>query len=400
MGPGLPEEPSPAPWEGGATWWRTLRAGLTGRHHGKQCRSPFVVGAQTDERTHCLKHLLSLAPFVLVPTLASAAIVWKGDFETGNLSQWDRTQSVASNRLLVVSDVVREGRYALRAMVRKGDDPIKASGNRNELLYMGLEPSGSEYYYKWSTLFPQNFPRSSKWQIFTQWHHEGLNGSPPLELYVVDDELRMRVGGTSGQVVWRAPLQREKWNDFVLRVKWSSDPKVGFVEMYHDGKLVVPLRRMATQYKGERNYLKVGLYRDASISPEGVIFHDGFTMATELKDVMPVPPPAAVAAPTLAPTPVAAPEPVPEPVAAPAPAPAPVAAPEPIVQTPPFLPDTSEAPGLLVPQDPMLGTMGPAGCGASATGGTPFLVGAAFGLLALLSRRKPAHAPVRSGPRR
>jgi Polysaccharide lyase len=135
-----------------------------------------------------LKRLLKLAPFaLLLPTLASASVVWKGDFETGNLSQWDREQSVSSSRLQVVSAPAREGRYALKAIVRQGDDPINASGNRNEVLYLGREASGSEYFYKWSTLFPSSFPRSSTWQVFTQWHHDGDGGSPPLEFFIIDD---------------------------------------------------------------------------------------------------------------------------------------------------------------------------------------------------------------------
>ncbi|HEY0093708.1 MAG TPA: polysaccharide lyase, partial [Archangium sp.] len=195
-----------------------------------------------------MKRLLRLAPFaLLLPTLATASTTWRGDFETGNLSQWDREQTVSSNRLQVVSSPVREGRYALKTTVRQGDNPIKASGNRNELVRLIRDPANSEFFYKWSTLFPQSFPRSSKWQIFTQWHHDGNGGSPPLEFYVVDDQLRLRVGGSSGKIVWKAPLQREQWNDFVLHVKWSPDPKVGFVELYHNGKAVLPLMKVATQ---------------------------------------------------------------------------------------------------------------------------------------------------------
>jgi Polysaccharide lyase len=99
--------------------------------------------------------------------------------------------------------------------------------------------------------------------------------------------MRLRAGGVNGPIVWRAPLQREQWNDFVLHVKWSSDPKVGFVELYHNGKLALPQRKVATQFSGQRNYLKLGLYRNETISPEGVVFHDGFTVATDLADVLP-----------------------------------------------------------------------------------------------------------------
>jgi uncharacterized protein (TIGR03382 family) len=338
-----------------------------------------------------LKRLLRLAPFaLLLPTVASASIVWKGDYETGNLSQWNREQSVSSNRLLVVSSPVREGRYALKTTVRQGDDPIDASGNRNELLYLGREASGSEYFYKWSTLFPASFPRSSRWQIFTQWHHDGSNGSPPLEFYVVDDELRMRVGGSDGKILWRAPLRREQWNDFILHVKWSSDPRVGFVELYHGGQRVLPLTKVATQYSGQRNYLKLGLYRDDSIAPEGVVFHDGFIQATQLTDVLP----AAVATP--------APQTPASGDAQPAPGEAPPQHPAPIAQVPPGSDDPSLATGGVIPGDPMLGAgVPPAACGASSTGGTPLLVAVGLAVLALLGRRRkqaPAHA--RRSPRR
>jgi uncharacterized protein (TIGR03382 family) len=334
-----------------------------------------------------LKRLLRLAPFaLLLPTLASASTVWKGDFETGNLSQWNREQSVSSNRLLVVGSPVREGRYALKTTVRQGDDPIHSSGNRNELIYLDREAPGSEYFYKWSTLFPRSFPRSARWQIFTQWHHDGSGGSPPLEFYVVDDQLRMRVGGSRGKIVWRAPLQREHWNDFVLHVKWSPDPGAGFVELYHDGKLVLPKMKVATQYRGQRNYLKLGLYRDASISQDAVVFHDGFAQATHLEEVMP----AAV----VTPTPTPAPAPTTPDDGASGDGDPPPEQPEPIAEVPP---DSIPGTGGVIPGDTTLAGEGmpPAGCGASSTGGTPLLVAAAMTLLALLGRRQAAPARAR-----
>jgi uncharacterized protein (TIGR03382 family) len=341
-----------------------------------------------------LKRFLRLAPFaLLLPAVASASVVWKGDFETGNTSQWEREQSVSSSRLQVVSSPVRQGRYALKAVVRKGDDPIDASGNRNELLHLSYEPSGSEYFYKWSTFFPSSFPRSSRWQIFAQWHHTGLNGSPPLEFYIIDDVIHLRAGGVNGKVVYRAPLQRGKWNDYVLHVKWSADPRVGFVELYHNGKLALPKTKAATQFSGQRNYLKLGLYRDESITPEGVVFHDGFTIATKLEDVMPPP---AVATPAPKPAPAPAPS-TPAPVTTPDEAPA-SEQPAPIAEIPAEESgDGTLGTGGIIPEDPMLAGMTPAaGCGASSTGGTPLLVAAALAVVALLGRRKQAPAPVRA----
>jgi uncharacterized protein (TIGR03382 family) len=331
-----------------------------------------------------LKHFLHIA--LLVPAIASAGTVWKGDFETGNLSQWSRAQTVASDRLQVVSNVVREGSYALKATVIQGDNPIQASGNRNELAYLTQEEPGSEYFYKWSTLFPEDFASNDTWQVFAQWHQEGCCGSPPLEFYVVGEEMFLRVGGNDGQVLWSAPLVRGRWNDFVLHVKWSSNPREGFVEMYKDGALAVPKTMAATQFGGDRNYLKLGLYRNESISDVGVVYHDGFAMGTQLQDVMPPAPAPVVAAPPVA--------------QQPAPAPVPLPAPAPTSGTPPPA-TTVSPPGTTLPggTQPQPGDADLAqGCGASSTGGLPVMAAATLLAVALLTRRR--HALARSPARK
>ncbi|MFP2900481.1 polysaccharide lyase [Corallococcus sp. 4LFB] len=245
--------------------------------------------------------LLKLAPLaLLVPFVAQASVVWKGDFETGDLTQYSETWAVAPDRMQVQGDLVRDGNKALKVTVQPGDKPINASGNRNELVQGTYEPDGSEFYYKWSTLFPQDFPSSPRWQVFTQWHHDGCCGSPPLEFFVTNDTMNMRVGGSSGEVLWQEPVHRDQWNDFVMHVKWSSDPNVGFIELYYNGQLVVPMRNIATRFPDTGGYLQLGYYRDATIPQTASIYHDGFTMATTPEEVMPAAataPQAAVSAP-------------------------------------------------------------------------------------------------------
>lgn len=227
---------------------------------------------------------LSVVLAVLWVTSVSAEIVWVGNFETADLSQWSSTQMVSADRLQVVDWPVREGRYALRALVVQGDDPIGASGNRNELVSMTLEEPGSEYYYRWSTMFDESFPSAATWQVFTDWHHTGCCGSAPVEFYVLGEEIRLQAGGDT---VWSTGLVRGIWNDFVFHVRWSEDPGEGFIELYHNGQLVLPLLSIATQYPGMRNYLKQGLYRDSRISEDGIVYHDAMIQATEWWEVMP-----------------------------------------------------------------------------------------------------------------
>jgi uncharacterized protein (TIGR03382 family) len=344
-----------------------------------------------------LPYLLRLVALVsLLPMLASADVAWKGDFETGNISQWTRSQAVANSRLQIVSDVVREGRYALKATVRQGDDPIGASGNRNELLYISQEKTGSTWFYKWSTMFPKSYPSSDTWQVFAQWHQEGCCGSPPLEFFVRGEEMNLRVGGADGEILWQSPLNRDAWHDFILEVKWSSNKKVGYVQLWHNGKVAVPKTFGATQYGSEFNYLKLGLYRDDAIRPEAFVYHDGFTMASKLEDVMPPAP-----APTPVPPVVTLPEPLPTPELPSTPESPVVEEPESPVAAPPVV---STRPELgVMPGDDLPGTSSPGdapgsapqGCGASATGtsGAPFIAAGLLALGAMLGRRrKQAHA--------
>jgi hypothetical protein len=58
---------------------------------------------------------------------------------------------------------------------------------------------------------------------------------------------------------------------------------------------VIDGKAFQTLFPGMVNYLKQGLYRDASISAVGVVYHDGMTVGTTLADVapqlVPAPPP-------------------------------------------------------------------------------------------------------------
>lgn len=220
------------------------------------------------------------------PPPTGSSVVWVGDFETGDRTQWSSTQMVSADRLAVTAAPLRQGRYALKSTVKHGDDPINASGHRNELVKMTREPVGSEYYYRWSTMFDATFPSARTWQLFTQWHHDGNSGSPPVEFYVYGEEIRLNIGGSPGVIVWRTPLVRGKWLDFIFHVKWSPDSKVGFVELYLNGQLVLPKRNIATQFSGMLNYLKVGLYRSDTVTQTGIVYHDGWTMARKLEDVL------------------------------------------------------------------------------------------------------------------
>ncbi len=212
---------------------------------------------------------------------AQAKVLWRGDFSTGDLSQWQAVQEVSRDRLQVVGMDGGDG-FALRAEVKQGDNPIHASGNRNELEAPPNEPDGSERWYHWQTLWPKDYPSADGWQLFTQFHHTGLTGSPPVELFVRGERVVLNVQGIER---WSAPLVRGQWHDFLLHVRWSPAVNQGFVELTYDGHQAIAHLDCATMFEGQGVYLKQGLYRDASIQPTAVVFHRGLVVGETKSDV-------------------------------------------------------------------------------------------------------------------
>jgi hypothetical protein len=230
-----------------------------------------------------LKYIALLTALAL-PATTFAEELWSDDFESGDFSAWTKQDAVPGG-LQIVSNPVRHGSGALKVTVNQYDDAINTGNDRAELVNAKpLETEGTEFFYGWSVMFAPDFPSANTWQLFTQWHHDGLNGSPPLEMYVVGEEIRLRTGGTE-PAVWKAPLQRGKWQDFILHVKWSSDPDKGFVELYQNGEVVLERTAMATMLPGMRNYLKMGLYRNRSVTERGVVYFDDWVKATTLEEL-------------------------------------------------------------------------------------------------------------------
>lgn len=222
-------------------------------------------------------------------------VVRVGNFNTGDLSQWSGYQKLRSYSLTTVSSPVREGTHAGRFEVRRGDDPLCAAGwgcygDRSEVQMSTGEYEGHERWYSWSTMIGADFPRSSAWQVVSQWH-ANAEGSPPIGFYAENDDLVLRFHRHSGpgrliNIVnaWRGSLRRGAWQDIRLHVKWSASDSVGYVELWINGVPQVfdtggTRRQIRTLYPGGYgNYFKQGLYRQAGMSQTGVVLHDGFRM--------------------------------------------------------------------------------------------------------------------------
>ncbi len=217
---------------------------------------------------------------------AEARIVKRLDYESGNFRQWVAKQALPG-RAQVVRTPRRQGRYAARFVVHPGDNPIAATGERAEVWSYTGERAGRVSWWKWSTRFPRNFTVGRHWwNIFTQWHHSGQTCESPVQ-FVVDNygqrpKLRLLVNGgqlsgcnpSSRRAYSLGRLRRGRWLTFVFHVRWSPYKSGGFVEVWRNGKKVLPLKHVPTLYAGTFVYVKQGFYR-APTSWTNVVYHDG-----------------------------------------------------------------------------------------------------------------------------
>ncbi len=206
----------------------------------------------------------------------SGKVIWSGDFAKG-IDAWTAIQAKDGD-FQVVPAPGRRG-LAARFVVHPGDVPIGTSGERSEIYEQTDEQAGVESYWAWSVLFPvgsQTSPNTS-WNVFTQWHQTVTGGVQPLSFEITNENGRewIRLRSWGGNVnapvrrAWRlAPLVRGRWYDFGLRVRWAAD-NTGLLEVWLNGKEVVPETHTPTLYSGEGVYLKQGFYRlDSAVTSE------------------------------------------------------------------------------------------------------------------------------------
>lgn len=192
----------------------------------------------------------------------------RGDFETGDLSQW-RERQCLPERISVSQGPPEAAQGDLRAKfeVRDGDVEPQTGSERCELVGPSL-PHEGERWYRQAFYMPSEGDPPDSWQIISQWY-SNYGGSPPLALFQ-DMDLPMRFSlrhGDSSRLYWRSDeLERDRWHEIVVGVYFSESPSRGWVEVWLDGRqqtLANGRTRMHGQTRGAtRGSFKTGIYRD------------------------------------------------------------------------------------------------------------------------------------------
>ncbi|MGQ0573030.1 MAG: polysaccharide lyase [Pseudonocardia sp.] len=227
---------------------------------------------------------VTLAPATAAPAVGGRT-VFVGNYDTGDFCQWGNMQNTTQNGgacgydqshySAEVADGGGGHPTAARYELRDGDVPDVPGGERSEVRAgrSGDVVEGDERWYQFSLKFDEKFPNpTGSYMVVMQWHP--VKGPPPLAVEVDrSGNLVLRNANTGGDTLVVGKIKRGGWVDYVLHVKFSDDPEIGFVEMSANGVTKVeksPWRGMPTA----SNYLKQGLYRDTADSRTAVLWHD------------------------------------------------------------------------------------------------------------------------------
>jgi hypothetical protein len=207
-------------------------------------------------------------------------LVWTGDYESGDFSQWEGIlrEAESPGTARIVRNPLAQGRYAAKFTL---GPQTSFTGSRIEAHQGNVATSGgtygSEAWYRWAEFVPSgsSFARHESFNHLVQWHPNvecfgaalSVNGlARPVRLvFNVRGGDIVRYGGSCELRYERAwdlgPLPRDRWLRFRLHVKWSADPNEGFVELWMNGGRKIELTHVATAPPGVGHYVRQGLYR-------------------------------------------------------------------------------------------------------------------------------------------
>jgi hypothetical protein len=218
--------------------------------------------------------------------------IFRGDFHTNDTSQWWEEQEVGEGASVGVASSspappageTHYGRFELQG------------GDERAEVYHGMElTEGEDLSFRFLARFGAGFPiEEDQWMLFWQLHQQEGERSPPLALSIQEpnqpDPGAFSLDETEGGLWWEGPdMEEDRWYEFVVRVRHSTRPEVGFVELWLDG---VQQRFFNNEFRlygatllDEFNYPKAGYYREDDTVGTGVVRIAGYRISKDLEDL-------------------------------------------------------------------------------------------------------------------
>jgi hypothetical protein len=175
--------------------------------------------------------LVLSATLLCVPTPSVGKVIFKANFETGDLSEWTntgtRSQNATPRNVQVVTDIVQEGKYAAKFTIHDDDvfNPqqlrVQVGGPRVTVedgsdtylsfyLYMAEPPKDRDNFFYWEGQPPPRYDNVMTWWL------EPKEGGGAMIGYGTGNLGR---NGTE----WHADFPIGRWHQLVMHIHWSED---------------------------------------------------------------------------------------------------------------------------------------------------------------------------------
>jgi chitodextrinase len=240
------------------------------------------------------------------PPPPAGQVLFNGDFDTGNESQWAGIHEYNPARFSVVASdgavLPRQGSHMARVDIRNEPTSWCSTLSCNVTMAQGggLPVLGGDSYLGMSVYFPSSFPfspSSGRWNIFGEWRGpNGAGDQPQAPIHLTVDmnqatprlSLDLHNNGDHAEdyIAFYGDLPRDQWVDLVVRVNWKNDA-TGIVEGWMNG--VKKFSSGPIKTRGDTVdfvYPMAGFYRAPFASP-GVLYIDEFKVGTTLASVTP-----------------------------------------------------------------------------------------------------------------
>lgn len=234
---------------------------------------------------------------LMFATSASASVQFRGDYETGDFSQWHFYQmlggtgcgnactldNVGNATGTIITSPVKQGTYAMKCVVASTGGGT-SHNNRCESLASQAQTggiAGQSWWYGWWAYIPSGqtwWPNGDDWNVLFQFFDQAnvqafIYGGVAAN----DGTPALYTDGPWGHKIIADPLQYNHWYHFVVHAKWSLT--AGSWELRLDGKIKQTFNgRTMGQASNPSIVYSQGFY--SARNTNNTVIHDGFCRAS------------------------------------------------------------------------------------------------------------------------
>lgn len=231
--------------------------------------------------------LLTLVGTIILSAHAKSAILWQGNFETGDISQWDTPINVAG--LSVTEQCVFDGKHAGKVRLT-GDESFLWKGNkqlnRSEFHHRraaGETYEGKDTFFAFSFYLPEELSEHKHelgyWESDKTWQQM-------LRFNISGSELSFQETAAK-EVLWKLPegAAPGQWHRVALHIHWSTDAKLGSTEAWVDGKHMGKHHFKNLPAKDALMFTQIGILRTQEPTVEEILV-DGAIETDNLTELL------------------------------------------------------------------------------------------------------------------